>query len=65
MIYILNRELERLGMVTDFSYLLWRTKYNEQGECEIIAPATKRNIELLQIENIIFRHDMKENNAMG
>ena len=64
MIYILNRELERLGMVTDFSYLLWRTKYNEQGECEIIAPATKRNIELLQIENIIFRHDMKENNAM-
>lgn len=64
LIYVLDRQLNRIGVVTNFSYLLWRTKYHENGECEIIAPATKQNLECLQRGNILFRQDRENNNAM-
>ena len=62
MIYVCDENLNRLGMIGSFSYLLWRKKYGPCGEAELHVDVTFKNIELLKKGNILYRQD--DNEAM-
>lgn len=62
MLYIYNEDLQRLGYIGKFSYLLWRKQYGALAEAELHVDVTMKNIELLEKGNIIHRQD--DNEAM-
>ncbi len=62
MLYVCNKNFERLGFIGNFSYLLWRKKYGPGSEAELHVDVTTKNIELLRKGNIIYRQD--DNEAM-
>lgn len=62
MLFVCNEKFERLGLIGNFSYLLWRKKYGPGSEAELHVNVTPQNIELLKKGNIIFRQD--DNEAM-
>lgn len=57
-----DQDFNRLGLIGNFSYLLWRKRYSSHGEAELHVDVTSQNIELLQKGNILFRKD--DNEAM-
>lgn len=59
---VLNRNLDRLGdgPIDKFNSLRWIRRYNKAGEFELHVPFNIRNLELLQLENIIWKTDDKE-----
>ncbi|MGF9978671.1 siphovirus ReqiPepy6 Gp37-like family protein [Viridibacillus arvi] len=62
MLYVCDENFTRLGMISSFSYLLWRKKYSEASEVELHVDVSMKNIKLLQKGNILFRQD--DNEAM-
>lgn len=56
-IYILNRNLEPLAIVDQYKSLIWTSRYNESGACELYVEANMRNIEYLRKGNYIARDD--------
>lgn len=56
-IYILNRDLEMIGLIDSYSSLIWAKRYNEIGDCEVYIEANGQNIELLQEGYFIARND--------
>lgn len=55
--YILNQNLELVGIVDDFQSFIWANKYNEIGDCELYLPASADNLNLLQKGYYIARLD--------
>jgi hypothetical protein len=53
-IRIYNPDLNFLGVIENYTSLLWRRKYNESGQFELYVPTTKYNIELLKHNNIVW-----------
>lgn len=62
MLFVCNEKFERIGYVGNFSYLLWRKKYEPGSEAELHVDVTAKNIEMLKKGNIIYRQD--DNEAM-
>lgn len=60
MLYVYDSNLKRIGMIGSFSYLLWRKRYSKHGEAELHVDASSKNIQLLQIGNVLFRSDDSE-----
>lgn len=56
-IYVMNQDLQKIGVVDNYTSLIWATRYIEFGDCEIYAPATQENLALFQINNYIMRED--------
>lgn len=54
---ICNEKFEKIGVIYDYSSLIWNPKYNEVGEFEIYIEATPENIDLLREKNYVFRED--------
>jgi len=54
---ICDENFERIGVIYDYSSLIWNPKYNEVGEFEIYIEATPENINLLKEKNYVFRED--------
>ena len=52
-IIIYDRNLYRLGTIENHTSLQWHRKYYECGTFELHAPATEKNIRLLQPGNVI------------
>lgn len=56
-IYILNQDLQKIGIVDNYTSLIWASRYIELGDCEIYAPATPENLDLFQKDNYVMRED--------
>lgn len=59
-IKVFNRELELIGIIDNFTSLIWTRKYFKSGEFQLEAPLTNDNINLLKRENIIFKNNDTE-----
>lgn len=56
-VYILNPDLETIGMVEAYKSLIWAKRYNTVGDCELYVPATAENLDLLRTGRYIMRTD--------
>lgn len=62
MLSVCDQNFNRIGVIGQFSYLLWRKQYGPFAEAELHVDVTEKNIALLKQGNIIFRQD--DNEAM-
>lgn len=56
-VYVLDQELSPIGIVDDYSSLIWANRYNDVGDCEIAIAATVENVAMLQKGNYLLRLD--------
>lgn len=56
-VYVLNRNLETIGIIDSYKSLIWATRYNKVGDCELYVPATNENLTMLQKNNFLMRID--------
>ena len=56
-IYVLNQDLQKIGIVDNYTSLIWAKRYIDFGDCEIYAPATPENLEIFQLDNYVIRED--------
>lgn len=56
-IYVLNEDLEMIGVVDAYKSLIWAPRYKELGDCEIYLKATTEALDLLQIGGYLVRED--------
>lgn len=56
-INVLNKNLERIGIVMQFTSLIWVRRYVKSGDCELYLPATMEMINLLQKGFYLTRDD--------
>ena len=47
-IYVLNKDLERVGIIDSYTSLIWANRYDEVGDCELYVKATEQNLQLLK-----------------
>lgn len=62
-IYVLNKSLERIGIIDTFSSIIWTNRYYSYGDFELYVPANNNMIMLLQ-EGFYLVREGKESNAM-
>lgn len=53
-VYILDHTFKALGLIDDAESVMWIERYYETGGVEIYAPATERNVSLLQRDRIAY-----------
>ncbi|MBU5487029.1 siphovirus ReqiPepy6 Gp37-like family protein [Clostridium sp. MSJ-8] len=56
-LYILDKNLDLLGVIDNFETLIWTRKYTEPGKFQLNLPATEDNISLMKDENIVYKKD--------
>ena len=56
-IYVLDRNLEAVGVIDTYRSLIWANRYYEVGDCELYLEASEENISLLQDGNYLIRPD--------
>lgn len=56
-VYILNQNLEKIGIVDTYRSLIWSKRYRKPGDCELYLSASAKNVELLQVGNYVMRSD--------
>ena len=54
---VYNKVLERVGIVMQYTSLIWDRRYRTLGDCELYLPATMDNINLLQKGYYLTRDD--------
>lgn len=54
---ILNTNFERIGMIDDYSSLIWTSRYYQCGDFEIVVPIDSAHIDLLQKDFYVVRDD--------
>ena len=56
-LYVLNQNMERIGVVDEFKSLIWTPRYYEPGDFELYAPANSESVGLLVRDNYIMKED--------
>ena len=56
-VYVLDANLEVIGVIVAYKSLIWANRYNEVGDCELYLEANDQNIALLQNGNYLARLD--------
>ena len=56
-VYVLNTNLEPVGIIDSYKSLIWANRYKSVGDCEIYVPATMENLNLLQKNYYLMRND--------
>lgn len=56
-IYVLNKNLEAIGIVDTYTSCIWVNRYNDVGDCEIYVEATPGLLNLLQEDYYLMRED--------
>lgn len=56
-IYVLNKDLEPIGIVDTYKSCIWANRYNEVGDCELYVEATTEKMDLLVKGNYLIRLD--------
>lgn len=54
---VLDKNLRRVGIVMQYSSLIWDSRYRKLGDCELYLPATMDMINLLQKDYYLTRDD--------
>lgn len=54
-IYVLDEKAEILDIVDVFQSAIWTVQYYSQGDFELVVPATKKNIDLMQKDRLLCR----------
>jgi len=56
-IYVLNKNLEPIGIIDTYKSCIWANRYNEVGDCELYVEATTEKMDLLVKGNYLIRYD--------
>ena len=56
-IYVLDKNLEQIGIIDAYRSLIWANRYNTVGDCELYLEASATNISLLEAGNYLMRTD--------
>lgn len=56
-IYVLDKDLDAIGIIDAYKSLIWANRYYAVGDCELYLEASDANIELLQNGNYLIRSD--------
>lgn len=56
-IYVLNKNLETVALIDTYKSLIWASRYNEPGDCELYLPATAEALTYLQKGYYLIRTD--------
>lgn len=56
-IYVLDRDLNAIGIIDDYKSLIWTPRYFEPGDFEIYTNASEKTLELLQLDRYVTRPD--------
>ena len=56
-VYVLDQNLEPIGLIDTYKSLIWANRYSEIGDCELYLEASQDNISLLQKGNYLMRQD--------
>lgn len=56
-VYVLNRNLETIGIIDSYKSLIWANRYWSVGDCELYVPATTENLTLLRKNYFLMRLD--------
>lgn len=56
-LYVLNKDLETVGIVDTYTSLIWVNRYNEVGDCEVYIEATPAVLALLQEDYYLMREN--------
>lgn len=53
----MNKNFEKLGIVEDYSSIIWTPRFYESGDFELTVPVTQKNIEFLAKDFYVLRSD--------
>lgn len=56
-VYVLDKNLNRIGVVDSYKSCIWAKRYFQVGDCEIYIAATTENLNLLQKDYYLMRED--------
>lgn len=56
-LFVLNQDLERIGIIENYKSLIWANRYRAVGDCELYLPATVEAFELLRMGRFLIRSD--------
>lgn len=56
-VYVLDQDLNQVGIVDNYTSLIWANRYNEDGDCELYIEATDNTLELLKKGYYLIRLD--------
>lgn len=54
-VYVLNRNLEAIGIIDSYKSLIWANRYRDVGDCELYVPATMENLTMLKKNNFLLK----------
>lgn len=63
-VHVFNPSLEFIGVIEEYSSLIWTDRYNKCGDFEIVLPPTPHNIGLLAPDNFIFVDGLDQDRMM-
>lgn len=56
-LYALDASRQQIGIIDDYTSLIWAKRYAEFGDCELYIQASQRNIDLLRKGYFLVRND--------
>ena len=56
-IYVLDKNLELIGIADGYKSCIWANRYNDLGDCEVYIQATTENLQMFAIGNYLMRMD--------
>lgn len=54
-VYVLNGNLEAIGIIDSYKSLIWANRYWAVGDCELYVPATTENLTMLRKNNFLIK----------
>ena len=54
-VYVLDKNLNLIGIIDTYSSLIWANRYKEDGDCELYVEATTENFNLLKKNYYLYR----------
>lgn len=56
-LYVLDGNLEQIGIIDSYTSLIWSSRYNDDGDCELYIEADDRSLSLLKKDYFLVRSD--------
>ena len=56
-VYVLDENLETIGIIDNYKSLIWANRYRDIGDCELYLGAGPDMVELLKIGRYLTRED--------
>ena len=59
-VYVLDKNLQPIGLFDTYRSLIWANRYNKTGDCELYVDASVENFQLLSIGRYLTRFDSQD-----